>query len=96
MSSLVRGVQIYRCIPPPNQAGITVDVLMEAIGVSRRTVERDLVVFERAGLVRREHGRKPDAKELAEIGRRSWIVNDAKIHARDAKVHSHSPGPTAG
>lgn len=65
MSALVRGVQMFRYIPPPSQAGVTVDVLAEALGLTRRTVERDLVAFERAGLVRREHGRRGRSGHLA-------------------------------
>lgn len=58
MSNLVRGVLIYRHIPPAHEAGANVHDLCAALGLQRRTVERILVAFERAGLARREPGRR--------------------------------------
>lgn len=57
MSTLVRGVLIYRHIPPAHEAGTNVHDLADALGLPRRNVERILVAFERAGLAKREPGR---------------------------------------
>lgn len=62
MSPLVLGVQFFRCIPPPTEAGVTARDLADALGLGMRGAQRHLVTFERAGLVRREggqHGRRP-------------------------------------
>ena len=67
MSALVRGVQVYRCIPPPTEAGITAQDIAEALGVTVRTAQRDLATFERAGMARREPGRG---------GRKPWGYGD--------------------
>ena len=56
MSSLVKGVQCYRCIPPPSEAGVTVRELACALGVTERSVQRMLLAFERHGMVRKEPG----------------------------------------
>jgi DNA-binding MarR family transcriptional regulator len=55
--SMVKGVLVYRHIPPPQEAGTNVHDLSAALGMSRRTVERILVRFEKAGLAKREPGR---------------------------------------
>jgi DNA-binding IclR family transcriptional regulator len=57
MSTLVRGVLVYRHIPPAHEAGVNIHELADALGLPRRNVERILVAFERAGLAKREPGR---------------------------------------
>lgn len=58
MSAVVKGVLVFRCIPPANEAGANVHDLADGLGMPRRNVERILVAFERAGLARREPGRR--------------------------------------
>ncbi len=54
MSNLVRGVLIYRHIPPPSEMGATVHDLVKAVGTTERSVQRALATFEAAGLAKRE------------------------------------------
>lgn len=58
MKGFVKGVVVYRHIPPANEAGANVHDIVEGTGLARRNVERILAEFERAGLAKREPGRR--------------------------------------
>lgn len=57
MSASVKGVLVYRHIPPEHEAGANVHDICAALKLPRRNVERILAAFEKAGLARREPGR---------------------------------------
>lgn len=58
MNASVKGVLVFRHIPPANEAGTNVHDIMAGTGLPRRNVERILAAFERAGLAKREPGRR--------------------------------------